>query len=51
MDKLGVWILPGAVVLIVAFGLVRRVPVFDAFLQGAKEGLSSSISILPRWWD
>ena len=47
MDKLGVWILPGAVVLIVAFGLVRRVPVFDAFLQGAKEGLSSSISILP----
>lgn len=47
MDKLGVWILPGVVVLIVAFGLVRRVPVFDAFLQGAKEGLSSSISILP----
>lgn len=47
MDKLGEWILPAAVALIVLFGWVRRVPVFDEFLQGAKQGLSSSISILP----
>ena len=47
MDKLGGWLLPGAVVIILLFGLVRRVPVFEVFLQGAKEGLSSSLSILP----
>ena len=47
MDKLGEWILPAAVALIVLFGWVRRVPVFDEFLQGAKQGLSSSLSILP----
>ena len=47
MDKLGEWILPAAGALIVLFGWVRRVPVFDVFLQGAKQGLSSSISILP----
>ncbi len=47
MDKLGTWILPAAVVVIVLFGTIRRVPVFDAFLDGAKEGLRSSISILP----
>lgn len=47
MDKLGEWVLPIAVVGILLFGMVRRVPVFDTFLQGAKEGLSSSVSILP----
>ena len=47
MDKLGEWTLPAAVALIVVFGWVRRVPVFDEFLQGAKQGLSASISILP----
>ena len=38
MDKLGVWILPGAVVLIVAFGLVRRGAGIRCFSAGAKEG-------------
>lgn len=47
MDKLGEWVLPVAVVGILLFGMFRRVPVFDTFLQGAKEGLSSSVSILP----
>ena len=47
MDKLGGWILPGAVAVIVLFGIIREVPVFEAFLKGAKEGLRSSISILP----
>ncbi len=47
MDKLGVYVIPAAVLLIVVFGLIRRVPVFDTFLVGAKEGFSSTISILP----
>ena len=47
MDKLGGWILPGAVAVIVLFGIIREIPVFEAFLKGAKEGLRSSISILP----
>lgn len=47
MDKLGEWILPIAAAGIILFGMLRRVPVFDTFLQGAREGLSSSVSILP----
>ena len=47
MDKLGVYVLPVTILLIVVFGLARHVPVFDTFLAGAKEGLSSTISILP----
>lgn len=47
MDKLGTYAVPVTVGLIVLFGLFRHVPVFDAFMSGAKEGLSSSVSILP----
>lgn len=41
------YIIPSAVVLILVYGAVKRVPVFDTFLVGAKEGLRSSVSILP----
>lgn len=47
VDKLGVFVIPLSVFLIVTFGLYRKVPVFDTFLSGAKEGISSTISILP----
>ena len=47
MDKLGVYAVPVTIFLIIAFGLIRGVPLFDTFIAGAKEGFSSSISILP----
>ena len=33
--------------LILVFGLVRRVPLFDTFLEGAKEGAKSTFGIIP----
>ena len=47
MDKLGVYAIPATILIIIVFGLVRHVPLFDTFTAGAKEGLSSAISILP----
>ncbi|WP_242846268.1 spore maturation protein [Anaeromassilibacillus senegalensis] len=47
MDKLGIYAVPIMILLILLFGMIRRVPVFDAFVEGAKEGLASSFSILP----
>lgn len=47
MDKIGLYAVPAVILLIVLFGLIRRVPVFDTFLSGAKEGFSSTVSILP----
>ena len=47
MDKLGVIAVPISVVCIVIFCLARKVPVFDAFTEGAKQGLKASFSILP----
>jgi len=47
VDKLGVYAIPAAVLIIIVFGLVRHVPLFDTFVAGAKEGFSSAVSILP----
>ena len=32
---------------IVLFGLIKRVPVFDTFIEGALEGLQSALKIMP----
>ena len=41
------YVVPVAIVFLLGFGILRRVPVFDTFLAGAREGISSSVSILP----
>ena len=47
LNTFSAYVIPVAVISIVVFGLIRRVPVFDTFLSGAKEGFSSAVSILP----
>lgn len=47
MDILGVWVLPLMVVSIVAFGLFKKVRVFDCFAAGAKSGLMTVYELLP----
>ena len=32
---------------IVIYGLAKRVPVYDAFIKGAKQGFSTVVRILP----
>ncbi len=40
-------VVPVVILAIVLCGVVRRQPVFDLFLKGAKEGVSVAVSILP----
>lgn len=40
-------IMPAFAALIVIFGLIKRVPVFDCFLEGAKEGFITLYRIAP----
>ena len=47
MDIIGIWVLPVMVVLIVAFGLFKKVKVFDLFMSGAKKGLMTVYDLLP----
>ena len=47
MTQLSNFILPLTMVLIVGYGMWKKVPVFDCFLEGAREGLTSAVQILP----
>ena len=37
----------GLIVIILILGAFRNIPVFDAFIEGAKEGLTTTVKILP----
>ncbi|MCI9273581.1 MAG: spore maturation protein [Clostridiales bacterium] len=47
MEKFGSYLVPVLISLILLFGFVKKVPLFDTFLDGAKEGLKSTVSIAP----
>ncbi|MGE5516112.1 MAG: nucleoside recognition domain-containing protein [Bacteroidota bacterium] len=44
---LGPWIVPGLVVGLLGYGLARRVPVYEAFVEGAREGFTIAVRIIP----
>jgi spore maturation protein SpmB len=44
---LGSWLLPALMGAIALAGFSRRVPVYDAFIAGAREGLEIAVRILP----
>ncbi len=41
------WILPGLMVGFLGFGVVRRVAVYEAFVEGAKDGFQVALRIIP----
>lgn len=47
LDSFSYWILPLAVTGTVIFGLIKKVKVFDCFMQGAKKGIFTVYELLP----
>lgn len=47
MENLGESVLPVVICIILVFGFIKGIDVFDTFLKGAKEGVTQSIRILP----
>jgi len=41
------WIIPGLMVALLGFGVVRRVPVYEVFVEGAKDGFQVALRIIP----
>lgn len=39
--------IPGIIMLIVLIGILNRVEVFDSFTEGAKEGIATTVRIIP----
>lgn len=46
-SALSVGFLPVMAAIIIAYGLFKKAPVYDYFIEGAKEGLQTALDILP----
>ena len=47
VNFLSVWVIPLIIALVVLIALLRRVNVFDVFIEGAKEGFKTSVHLIP----
>lgn len=47
LNSISLWALPFIIVLILTLGLVRKVPVYEVFTEGAKEGFKVAVTIIP----
>ncbi len=41
------YILPSLIVFFIGYGYLKKVPIYDTFIEGAKEGFNISIKIIP----
>ena len=47
LAQIGSYAIPAVMVFILVFGLIKKVDVFEAFLEGAKEGAVTTFQIMP----
>lgn len=47
MECLSKAAIPGLIICILVLGAWKKIPVFDIFLEGAREGLSTTVKLLP----
>lgn len=47
MNIISLWALPVVILLILTFGLCKKVPLYEVFTEGAKEGFKVSVNIIP----
>jgi len=41
------WIIPGLMIVFLAFGFLRKVPVYEVMVEGGKEGFQTALRIIP----
>ena len=47
IDLLSLWALPAIILIILTVALFRKVPIYEAFIEGAKDGVKISFNIVP----
>lgn len=47
IEKISIAILPILILVILSFGLLKKVPVYEEFIEGAKDGFKVSVTIIP----
>ncbi|OQP06084.1 spore maturation protein [Geobacillus sp. 46C-IIa] len=47
VQLLSVWLIPGLIAFILLYGTVKKVPTYEAFVEGGKEGIEIAFSLIP----
>jgi spore maturation protein B len=47
LDTISGWAVPALILLIIVWGAVHRVPLYESFITGAKEGFGIAVTIIP----
>lgn len=47
LNLISLWALPVILIFILTFGLVKKVPLYEEFTDGAKEGFNVAVKIIP----
>lgn len=47
LNTISTWILPFIILTILTIGLIKKVPIYESFTEGAKDGFKVSINIIP----
>ena len=47
IDLISVFVLPAIIIGFPLYGLIKKVPVYEEFVEGAKEGFSVAVKIIP----
>jgi len=48
ISAISLWIIPALISLIIVFAVWNRVPVYETFVEGAKDGFQIAINIIPH---
>ena len=47
INVISLWALPAIILIILTVAIVRKVPIYEAFVEGAKDGVKVSFNIVP----
>lgn len=47
VTSLSAWVLPMTLAAILVVGILRKVPIYETFVQGAKDGFGTSVGLIP----
>ena len=47
MNLISLWALPFIILLILTMGLIKKVPIYEVFTDGAKDGFKVAVNIIP----
>lgn len=47
INLISLWALPSIIILILTMGMVKKIPIYEIFTEGAKDGFKIAVNIIP----